>query len=38
LAAERLHLSAEGLHGRILALENPLGTTLHGKRTDAAAM
>jgi LysR family cys regulon transcriptional activator len=38
LAAESLHLSAEGLRGRILALENLLGTTLYekarGRRSD----
>jgi DNA-binding transcriptional LysR family regulator len=31
LAAESLHLSAEGLRGRILALENLLGTSLYEK-------
>lgn len=31
LAAESLHLSAEGLRGRILALESTLGTSLYEK-------
>lgn len=31
LAAESLHLSAEGLRGRILSLENVLGTSLYEK-------
>ncbi len=31
LAAASLHLSAEGLHGRVLTLENALGTDLYEK-------